>query len=105
MRRAFADNVDQMIRAIGRSFPEQVRVSRPAGGFVLWLEFPRQLDSRQLLDIALGKGICFAPGDVFSASGRYANCLRLSCGHGWNPRVENGVKTLGRIVTTALAGR
>jgi DNA-binding transcriptional MocR family regulator len=105
MRRAFADNVDQMIRAIGRSFPEQVRVSRPAGGFVLWLELPRQLDSRQLLDIALGKGICFAPGDVFSASGRYANCLRLSCGHGWNPRVENGIKTLGRIVTAALAGR
>jgi DNA-binding transcriptional MocR family regulator len=105
MRRAFADNVDQMIRAIGRSFPEQVRVSRPAGGFVLWLELPRQIDSRQLLDAALGKGICFAPGDVFSASGRYANCLRLSCGHGWNPRIENGVKTLGRIVTAALAGR
>jgi DNA-binding transcriptional MocR family regulator len=105
MRRAFADNVDQMIRAIDRSFPETVRVTLPAGGFVLWLELPKRLDSRQLLDVALSRGICFAPGDVFSASGRYANCLRLSCGHGWNPRIENGVKTLGRIVTAALAGR
>jgi DNA-binding transcriptional MocR family regulator len=105
MRRAFQDNVDQMIRAIDRSFPETVRVTRPAGGFVLWLELPKRLDSRQLLEVALSRGICFAPGDVFSASGRYANCLRLSCGHGWNPRIENGVKTLGRIVTAALAGR
>jgi DNA-binding transcriptional MocR family regulator len=105
IRRVFSDNVDQMMRTIDRSFPKSVRVTRPAGGFVLWLELPKHLDSRQLLAAALGKGICFAPGDVFSASGRYANCLRLSCGHDWGPRIENGVKTLGRIVTAALEGR
>ena len=33
------------------------------------------------------------------------NCLRLSCGHDWGPRIENGVKTLGRIVAAALDGR
>jgi DNA-binding transcriptional MocR family regulator len=42
---------------------------------------------------------------VFSASGRYANCLRLSCGHDWGPRIENGVKALGKLVTSAVAGR
>ncbi|HEY3794777.1 MAG TPA: PLP-dependent aminotransferase family protein [Bradyrhizobium sp.] len=104
IRRVFADNVDQMIRTIDRTFPASVRVTRPAGGFVLWLELPRRLDSRELLDLALNKGICFAPGDVFSASGRYANCLRLSCGYDWGPRIENGVKALGRIVTAAVAG-
>jgi len=105
IRRVFSDNVDQMMRTIDRTFPKSVRVTRPAGGFVLWLELPKHLDSRELLDAALNKGICFAPGDAFSASGRYANCLRLSCGHDWGPRIENGVKTLGRIVTAALAGR
>ena len=103
IRRVFADNVDQMTRTIDRTFPKSVKVSRPAGGFVLWLELPKHLDSRELLDAALSKGICFAPGDAFSASGRYGNCLRLSCGHDWGPRIENGVKTLGRIVTAALA--
>src|SRR5690349_22122807 len=44
---------------------------------VLWLELPKPLRSRELFDAALAKGICFAPGDVFSAGGRYANCLRL----------------------------
>ena len=92
-----------MMRTIDRTFPKSVRVTRPAGGFVMWLELPKHLDSRQILDAALNKGICFVPGDAFSASGRYANCLRLSCGHGWGPRIENGVRTLGRIVTAALA--
>jgi DNA-binding transcriptional MocR family regulator len=38
---------------------------------------------------------------VFSASGRYANCLRLSAGHRWSPWIENGLETLGGIVGAA----
>ena len=97
IRRVFAENIDRMTRAIDRSFPEATRVTRPAGGFVLWLEFPTGFDSRRLFDAALAEGICFAPGDVFSASGRYRNCLRLSCGNDWDQRMEKGVETLGAL--------
>src|SRR5262249_40133431 len=97
IRRTFAGNIDQMLRTIERSFPADTRVSRPAGGFVLWVELPTPLKTRELFEAALDQGICFAPGDVFSASNRYANCLRLSCGHTWQPRIENGLKTLGEL--------
>jgi DNA-binding transcriptional MocR family regulator len=105
IRRTFEDNVDQMIRTIDGAFPKGVRVTRPAGGFVLWLQLPKHISSRELLDAALKKSICFAPGDVFSASSRYANCLRLSCGHRWDPWIENSVKVLGEMVTAALDRR
>lgn len=105
IRRVFQDNIGQMVRAIDRAFPKGTKVTRPAGGFVLWLELPKPLKSRELFDAALDDRICFAPGDVFSASGRYANCLRLSCGHRWHPRLENGLKTLGKIASAALIGR
>ncbi|MHB8733123.1 MAG: aminotransferase-like domain-containing protein [bacterium] len=103
VRRTFANNIDHMLRIIDQAFPEGTRVSRPAGGFVLWLELPKPLRSRSLFDAALGKGICFAPGDVFSAGGRYAGCLRLSCGHNWHARIERGLRTLGALATAALA--
>lgn len=103
IRRVFQDNIGQMVRAIDRAFPKGTRVSRPAGGFVLWLELPKPLKSRALFDQAMDNGICFAPGDLFSAGGRYANCLRLSCGHRWHPRLENGLKMLGKIANAALA--
>jgi DNA-binding transcriptional MocR family regulator len=105
IRRVFSDNIDHMIRAVGRAFPKGTKVSRPAGGFVLWLELPKPIGTRELFDEAVENGICFAPGEIFSASQRYANCLRLSCGHSWHARIEAGVEKLGELASLALERR
>jgi DNA-binding transcriptional MocR family regulator len=102
IRRLFERNIAHMTRAIETAFPPGTRVSRPAGGFVLWLELPRPFDSRALFDTALDAGICFVPGDAFAASGRYRNCLRISCAHPWNARIEKGVATLGALAASQL---
>jgi DNA-binding transcriptional MocR family regulator len=57
--------------------------------------------TRLLFQRALDEGICFAPGEVFSASGRFSNCLRLSCGHSWDQRIERAIARLGALVTEA----
>jgi DNA-binding transcriptional MocR family regulator len=101
IRRVFENTISQMTRAVERSFPEGTRVSRPAGNFVLWLELTKSVHTRALLDQALENGICFVPGGLFSASGRYDHCLRLSCGHGWNERIEKGVMKLGKLACAA----
>jgi len=102
VRRTFRDNIDRMIRTIDRAFPRGTRVSRPDGGFVLWVQLPKPLASRELFEAALKKGVCFVPGDVFSASHRYANCLRVSCGSAWHARIEKGLETLGEMASAAL---
>ena len=103
IRRLFQENLAHMARAVEASFPPETKMSRPTGGFVLWLELPRRFDSRALFDEALEQGICFAPGDVFSASRRFRNCLRLSAGHTWDDRIEGGVRRLGRLARALLA--
>ena len=103
IRRVFEENLALMTRTIEASFPAATKISQPAGGFVLWLELPRRFDSRALFDEALEQGICFAPGDVFSASRRFRNCLRLSAGHAWNDDMEQGIRRLGRLAQTLLA--
>jgi DNA-binding transcriptional MocR family regulator len=103
IRRVFEDNLARMTRTIEASFPADTKVSRPAGGFVLWLELPKRFDSRALFDAALEQGICFAPGDIFSASRRFRHCLRLSAGHVWNEHIEDGVRCLGRLARAQLA--
>jgi DNA-binding transcriptional MocR family regulator len=100
MRRAFAQTLDHMTRVIAQAFPPGTKVSRPTGGFVLWVELPGPSDTRALFAQALRKGVCFAPGVVFSGSGKHGHCLRLSGGHGWDARIENGLRMLG-----ALAGK
>jgi DNA-binding transcriptional MocR family regulator len=99
IRRAFQHNIAHMMRTIEKTFPAGTKVTWPAGGFVLWVELRRPLKSLELFHKALEKGICFVPGDVFSASGRYHNCLRISCGHPWNARIERGIATLGALAS------
>jgi len=103
IRRIFEANLARMTRTIEACFPAETKVSQPAGGFVLWLELPKRFDSRSLFDEALEQGICFAPGDIFSASRRFRNCLRLSIGSGWSDRVEDGIRRLGRLAQELLA--
>ncbi len=103
LRRLFQDNLAHMARVVEASFPPETKMSRPTGGFVLWLELPRRFDSRRLFDEALEEGICFAPGDVFSASRRFRNCLRLSAGHAWDATVEDCVRRLGALARAQLA--
>ncbi len=100
IRRIFQHNISQMTRAIEKTFPAGTKITKPAGGFVLWLELPRPLKSRDLFRRALENAICFTPGEVFSASGRYHNCLRLSCGHPWDARIEAGIATLGALASS-----
>jgi len=104
MRRMLRENVVRMTRAVEANFPSETKVSRPMGGFALWLELPKRFDSRALFDAALEQAICFAPGDVFSPGRRFRHCLRLSAGSAWNERVEDGVRRLGRLATTLLPG-
>lgn len=103
LRRLLEENLLRLTRSIEESFPPDTRVSRPAGGFALWVELPRGFDSRALFDEALEHGICFAPGDVFSASRRFRNCLRLSAGSTWSERIDKGVRRLGELARTQLA--
>ncbi len=101
IRRVFAEGIARMTRVIEEAFPPGTRVSRPAGGFVLWVELPDGIDTRPLSDAALARGVCFTPGDVFSAARRYRNCLRLSCGHGWDARIEAGLRLIGELARRA----
>ncbi len=102
IRRVFADAVDRTVRAVEAAFPKGTRASRPEGGFVLWVELPGPVDGPGLFEAALTEGISVAPGDVFSASGRFGHCLRLSCGYGWDARIEAGIRRLGALAGAAL---
>ena len=98
LRDALEDQQSAMLAAIARYFPAQTRVSKPAGGYFLWLELPEQMDSLTLFQMALAQGISIAPGPIFSATRRFGNCIRLNYGSPWDETCEKAMETLGKIV-------
>jgi DNA-binding transcriptional MocR family regulator len=97
LRKLYASQVEQTTHAVVEHFPAGTRVSRPQGGFVLWVEMPQGIDSLRLQAKALELGISIAPGPIFSSRERFRNCLRLSCGYPWSSRLEAALMTLGKI--------
>lgn len=90
------------MRAVTQYFPPGCHMTRPEGGYMLWIELPKSVDPLQLHQLALTEGISIAPGPIFSAQRKYRNCMRLNFGYPWSPRSEKAVKTLGQLVN-ALA--
>jgi DNA-binding transcriptional MocR family regulator len=103
LRQALADSQARALRGIAKHFPKGTRVTRPEGGYFLWLELPAQVDALQLHRLALSQNISLAPGHLFSADKRFANCLRLNYGQAGDPRFDDAICTIGRLASAQLA--
>ena len=97
LRGTYRELSSRMAAAIARDFPPGTRVSRPDGGHVLWVEMPESVDAVALHEAALEEAISIAPGILFSASGRYRNCVRLNCALPWDERLETALRRLGEL--------
>jgi DNA-binding transcriptional MocR family regulator len=97
LRTALANQVQVFSQGVAKYFPEGTKISRPAGGYVLWVELPETVDALKLYRASLAKGISIVPGLIFSASGRFRNYIRISCGHPWTDSIEHAVMTLGKL--------
>jgi DNA-binding transcriptional MocR family regulator len=103
IRRIHARNLSQMADAVVRYFPPETCMTRPLGGFILWVEMPAGTDAIQLYHLALERGISIVPGPLFSLTGKYRNHIRLSAAL-WDERVEQGIRTLGELAHGLLHG-
>lgn len=97
LRPAFRDQVQRVGRVVAERFPRGTRITRPAGGYLLWVELPESVDAARLARRALGAGVCVLPGTIFSATGRFRHHLRVSCGTLWSERIERALLTLARL--------
>jgi DNA-binding transcriptional MocR family regulator len=97
LRATLAGQVEMVRQAIAKYFPDGTRISRPAGGYMLWIELPRRVDAVKLYRAALAEHISILPGTVFTSTGDYRHHIRINCGHAWSPAHDRALLTLGRL--------
>jgi DNA-binding transcriptional MocR family regulator len=91
---------DQLASVLCR-WPQAVRASMPEGGLSVWVELPEQVDTLDSYSRALAQGIVLTPGPLFSVSGQFRHCLRLSFAHPWNGRRLDALDALPEVLGMA----
>lgn len=98
LRKALHTQSLRYIQAVCEYFPEDTRITRPQGGFTLWIEMNKKINAYKLHKRALKHNIGIAPGQIFSSQGNFENCFRISYGEPWSAKIEEGLKTLGKLM-------
>jgi len=101
MRQTLYSNSIKYISAIARYFPEGTKVTQPQGGYFLWIELEKSIDTTLLYDQAIKYNISIAPGRMFTLQEQFDNCLRLSFGLPWTGDLEKKIKLLGTLALQA----
>ncbi len=102
MRQLYQRNYETFSCWVRHYFPCGICVSRPQGGFLMWIELPEAFDAVRLNNELRESQIQVAVGSLFSASGKYRNCLRLNYGLPVNPQTEQAIAKLGAAVERAM---
>jgi DNA-binding transcriptional MocR family regulator len=98
MRKALHTQSLRYMQAIIQYFPDDTKVSRPNGGFILWVELNKKVNAFKLRAEAMKHGISIVPGKLFSASDSYDNFIRISYGKPWDNDADYGMMMLGKII-------
>lgn len=98
LRHALQRQMEQISHAVAETFPREIKMTRPSGGLVLWVELPARIDALRLHAKALAEKISIAPGPMFSPRQDFRNFVRLSCGEPWSPKIERAIGLLAYLV-------
>jgi DNA-binding transcriptional MocR family regulator len=91
-----ADQTSRYVQALGDALPPDARLTRPAGGTLVWVQLPKRVDGTALYRRLLDQGIGVFPGEIFSTNAKHRGFIRVSCGMPWTPAIERAIGVIGR---------
>ena len=103
LRKALHTQSLRYTQAIMQYFPDDTKISRPQGGFALWIELNKKVNAYKLCTEALKHNISVAPGQIFSTTCNYSSCVRIGYGKPWDADIDYGLMMLGKLVKKMLA--
>ena len=98
MRSQYLRNRDHMIKWAGEYFPEGTRMTYPQCSYLLWVEFPKSVDTQVLNEHLKKRNISIAPGILFTAAEKYKNCMRLNYSLNNHEEIQNAMRVIGEEV-------
>ena len=93
---------DLMVSLLEKYMPEGVTWTYPEGGLFLFLTLPEGVDTIDMYDVALSKGVAYVAGSFFFLDGSHRNTMRLNFSFIAEEKMEPGLKLLGEIIAGVI---
>lgn len=97
MRKEYKHRCEIACDLATKFFPKAVHYNQPKGGFFLWLSLPDHIDTRELLPLALKRGVAYVPGTSFYSDKSTHNNIRLNYSSVTEPDLLHGIEILGSL--------
>jgi 2-aminoadipate transaminase len=103
IREVYGKRRNLMIELIEEVFPPGVSYVRPEGGLFLWITTPPEIDTTELLPLAVAEKVAYVPGTPFYPNGGGHNTMRLNFSNASEEEIRQGMTRLGEVLKKALA--
>lgn len=98
MRQHYKRQRDYFLQLAARYFPDDIRITYPQGGYILWVRLPPEIDGMDLYERALEENIAISPGALFSVNQQYNHFIRINYGQETAQNLEKAAILLGRLM-------
>ncbi len=98
LRKGLKTRIDEHIQRLSEIPPQGSNVRRPGGGCLIWIKLPPHINATKVFEHSAGKGLIAAPGELFSASRFFNNCIRLNAGRKLTKDRSEALAVLGESI-------
>lgn len=104
LNRFYQARRDAVLSSLDAEFQgvDQVRWTRPQGGFFSWLTLPEEVDAKELLPTAIERGVGYVAGSGFHPDGEGRNTIRLAYSQPRLATIPEGVNRLAQVLRPAI---
>jgi 2-aminoadipate transaminase len=99
LRRLYRERRDVMLAALARYMPAEVRWTKPAGGFFVWVTLPTTIPASVIKQQAAERGVHVSSGEGYFVNpddGKHN--LRLAFSFASPHDIETGIRILGEVI-------
>ncbi len=91
--------------ALTAHMPAGTTWTTPAGGFYIWVTAPDGVDTVALSAAARDKKVAYVPGRPFYPGDEGTTQIRLAYSRAADHLIDEGIRRIGEVLTTALEGK
>ncbi len=102
VRAFYRQRMERVLGLLEASLPAGTSFTRPAGGLLVWVDVPAQVDTRRLFDNLRARGVLVSPGGLYQPGQGGRNGLRLCVTNESEARLAQGFRVLGEELAQML---